>query len=146
MKGRALVAALMLAACSPQGEPAAPASEALPSDAAPAVRLDPAALVGGWSFDRTCASEDAMGLMPDDKAYFDEWGQGAWEIDADGRLVLTLRELTPGVEDDGGGEQVVMTLTAREHAGDRIVGELSSPRANIPAREINALKCPEHAH
>lgn len=154
MRGSVIAAALLLAACG-QGAPAATdvVPEAASAGAASAVeempavsqtvKLDAAGLVGGWSFDKTCASEDAMGLMPDGKAYFDEWGEGVWAVDDQGRLVLTLRELTPGAEDDGGGEQLVMTLTPTAVGADTLAGELSSPREDIPARTIDAVKCPE---
>jgi hypothetical protein len=145
-----VLAAALLGACSPETEPERPPNPEVTAAPAPVavapgpVKLDQAALVGGWSFDRTCASEDAMGLTADGKAYFDEWGQGTWSIDADGRLVLVLRELTPGVEDDGGGAQMVMTFTASEPAGENLTGDFTSPRADIPARAVNALRCPEN--
>jgi hypothetical protein len=112
-------------------------------EAAPTrAKLDAAAVTGSWSFDGTCASGDAMGLMPDGKVYFDEWGEGAWLVNADGALVLDLRELTPGVEDAGPGDQLMMTFTASEVQADTLVGRFSSPRADIPARDVVAKRCP----
>jgi hypothetical protein len=105
-------------------------------------RLDVASVTGAWSFDRTCATEDAMGLMPDGKVYFDEWGEGTWAIDAEGRLVLTLRELAPG-EDATASAPFTMTLTASAPVTDDLVGTLVSIRANEPPRQVNAKRCPE---
>jgi hypothetical protein len=107
-----------------------------------AVKLDAASVTGSWSFDGTCASGDAMGLMPDGKVYFDEWGEGAWSVNPEGLLVLDLRELTPGVEDAGPGEQLLMMFTASEVQPDLLVGKFSSPRADIPARDVVAKRCP----
>lgn len=137
-----VVALAALGACSPQAvEPPANLDVVAPEPAA--VRVEKAQLVGGWSFDRTCATEDAMGLMADGKAYFDEWGEGTWDVDADGKLVLTLRELMHGAEEPAEPELMTMTFTPREPVGENLVGSFSSPRADIPAREVNALRCPE---
>lgn len=143
-----LPAALLLAACGqgdapkPEGNPP-PALEA-PTPADPvAPKLDAASITGAWSFDRTCATEDAMGLMPDGKVYFDEWGEGTWKIDPEGRLVLTLRELTPG-EDPTASPPFDMTLTATAQVTDDLVGTLVSIRPDMPVRQINAKRCPEN--
>ena len=93
-----LPAIFLLAACGqgaapapvPGSDPAHPADASAPA-APPAAKLDTASVTGSWSFDRTCASEDAMGLMPDGKVYYDEWGEGTWAIDPDGRLVFAGR-------------------------------------------------------
>lgn len=143
-----LPVALLLTACG-QGEGPAPKPEdnpppalEAPTPADPAMpKIDAAAVTGSWSFDRTCATEDAMGLMPDGKVYFDEWGEGVWAIDADGRLVLTLQELTPG-EDATASAPFAMTLTASAPVTDDLVGTLVSVRANEPPRQINAKRCP----
>jgi hypothetical protein len=156
MRAFAIAAAVGLAACGqaevkPEAAPvAAEAGDASAGStgvgavqAAPApVKLDAAAVTGAWSFDGTCASGDAMGLMPDGKAYFDEWGEGVWSVNADGALLLDLRELTPGVEDAGPGEQLVMTFTASEAGPETLVGKFSSPRADIPERDVVAKRCP----
>lgn len=146
MTGRFLLPALLLlAACgqqvAPGSDPAHPAT--VPTPVAPsAVKLDTASVTGTWSFDRTCATEDAMGLMPDGKAYFDEWGEGTWAIDPEGRLILTLRELTPGDTPTASAE-FTMTLTADAPAGEDLVGTLVSIRADMPVRRINAKRCPQ---
>lgn len=141
-----LPAALMLAACgqgeTPKPEDNPPPALEAPTPADPAMpKIDAAAVTGSWSFDRTCATEDAMGLMPDGKVYFDEWGEGTWAVDGDGRLVLTLRELTPG-EDPTASAPFTMTLTATAPVTDDLVGTLVSIRANEPPRQINAKRCP----
>jgi hypothetical protein len=141
-----LPAVLLLAACGqgaapvPGSDPAHPAEA--PTPVAPdAPKLDAASVTGSWSFDRTCATEDAMSLMPDGKVYFDEWGEGTWIVDPDGRLVLTLRELTPG-EDPTASPPFTMTLTPYAPATDDLTGTLISIRATEPPRQINAKRCP----
>lgn len=143
-----LPALLLLAACgqgtapvpAPGSDPAHPADASAPAPP-PAAKLDAASVTGSWSFDRTCATEDAMGLMPDGKVYFDEWGEGTWGVDPDGRLVLTLRELTPG-DAPTASAPFTMTLTADAPAGEDLRGTLVSIRANEPPRKINAKRCP----
>lgn len=146
MRNALLPAVLLLAACgqgaapAPGSDPAHPAEAPTPV-AATAPKLDTASVTGSWSFDRTCATEDAMGLMPDGKVYFDEWGEGTWTIDPEGRLVLTLRELTPG-EDATASAPFTMTFTADAPAGEDLTGTLVSIRADEPPRNINAKRCP----
>ena len=141
-----LPAALLLAGCG-QGDAPKPESNPQPALEAPtpadpaATKIDAASIAGAWSFDRTCATEDAMGLMPDGKVYFDEWGEGTWAVDPEGRLVLTLRELTPG-DDAAVSAPFTMTLTATAPVTDDLVGTLVSIRANEPPRQVNAKRCP----
>lgn len=149
MRQALLSAVVLLAACgqgapptpAPGADPVHPADASVPA-ALPGARLDTVSVTGSWSFDRTCATEDAMGLMSDGKVYFDEWGEGTWVVDADGRLVLTLRELTPG-GDPKTSAPFTLTLTADAPATEDLAGTLVSIRADMPARRINAKRCPE---
>ena len=151
MRFGVLFSALFAAAC---GQPApAPAETAADASAgsseagrvagdAPAL-LDPISLIGTWSFDRSCASGDAMRLEANGAAGFDEWGEGMWALDADHRLVLVLRRHEPGVADDGLVERVVYVLTASAPAGDDLVGGFTSSPAAWPApAAVNAKRCP----
>src|SRR5690606_13280739 len=110
---RAAIAAfaVVLAACTP---PAAnPDADAGSSEvgtiAAEGFTMAPEALVGTWSFDRTCASGDGMTLSADGVAGFDEWGQGTWATAEGNRIVLSLERREPGA-DAPSGEQVTLYL------------------------------------
>ncbi|HVY90539.1 MAG TPA: hypothetical protein VG942_16860 [Hyphomonadaceae bacterium] len=105
-------------------------------------RLDYISLIGTWSFDRSCASEDGMVLSADGKATYEDWGEGMWAVDPQGRLVLILRQHTPGVPDKNLGERLVVELTPKSIAGDDLQGGVSQVRNDMPAHDVNAKRCP----
>jgi hypothetical protein len=164
-----LALGLLLSACNPApaGDPATPqdaAAPSVPEDAAAGfsgvgkdraggeldhddprlyepVLIDRAAIVGTWSFDRSCASGDAMMLAADGKAAYDEWGDGTWTINAEGQLVLDLVKREPGVLDDK-GEPLTMVFTAAEPVGDMLLGNFAGMAPDQPGRAVNAKRCP----
>ena len=158
---------VLLAGCNPApaGDPVAPQqaeAPSVPEDAAAGssgvgrlpgeldhddprlyepVRIDRAAIVGTWSFDKSCASGDAMMLAADGKAAYDEWGDGTWTINAEGQLVLDLIKREPGVLDDK-GEPLTMVFTAAEPVGDLLLGNFARTAPDQPGRAVNAKRCP----
>ena len=92
---------LLLAACGPGSAPPSAAKPASVQTTAPAqtsqrLALVPAAVIGAWSFDGSCASKDGMTLRPDGKAALGEGQEGLWGIDSEGRLVLLMQNFEPG--------------------------------------------------
>jgi len=134
--------AIMLCAC---GAPADKAGDAPPSPEAAqtahaSFTLEPEALVGVWSFDRSCASGDGMRLMADGRATYDEWGEGDWRTADDNRVVLTLTRWEPGVGPTG--ETVVYNVDVAEPVRDNLVARLARPDGGEP-RAVNAKRCPD---
>ena len=108
----------------------------------PPVLLDPISLVGTWSFDRTCASEDGMTLNADGTAGTDQ-GRGMWAVDP-GRekLIIIVREQEMGQDEDPLAERHVWTITATKPVGDDLVGRLDPRRAGEAPVALNARRCP----
>jgi hypothetical protein len=134
---------LLLVAC---GQPTTPASReasttsAATPPAATASAFEPEALVGAWSFDRSCASGDGMTLNADSTASYDEWGEGHWVVDAPSRLIITLAKSEPGVGPTG--QHVMVTIDVTPPVAD----DLNGTRAfddGTPSGPINARRCPE---
>lgn len=145
MRAWMLTSALFAAACGAPDPADAPEDASAGSTGVgdvpgPAFEVEQEALVGVWSFDRTCASGDGMRLNADGTASFDEWGQGAWTFDAEDRVVLTLERFEPGVGPTG--ETVVYTLAIGAPVTDDLVGHLSGGDIEN-VRGVNALRCPE---
>lgn len=146
MKTRAfLCAAVLVAGCGqPQPEQDAPAPPA-PAPAAPSApeaALSPASVVGVWSFDRSCASGDGMRLAANGEAGFDEWGVGAWSLDAENNVVLDLRRQELGVEmSPDEGEPVRVVVEVRPPVGDDLRAEIRVEGEAV--RTVNARRCPE---
>jgi hypothetical protein len=148
MRNAVVALALTLAAC---GAPSAPEPAAPPEDAAAGstgvgripeapFELEQEALVGIWSFDRSCASGDGMRLNADGAASYDEWGEGTWTVDDQDRVVLTLARHEPGVGPTG--ETVIYNLTIAAPVTDDLIGQMATPSGEEP-RGINARRCPE---
>jgi len=134
------VSFLALAACGqPASTPAADTNAPPPAAAAPALASE--ALVGTWSFDRTCASGDGMTLNADGTANYDEWGEGHWVIDIPSRVILTLAKIEPGV--GATGQHVMVTIDVTPPVTDELNGARSFDDGT-PANAINARRCPEH--
>ena len=140
--------ALLAAACS---QPASQAVSEAPTDASAgssgvgavatiSFTLESESLVGTWSFDRSCASGDGMGLRADGVAGYDEWGTGTWAIADNNRVVLTLQRDEPGVGPTG--ETVIYNIDIAAPVTDDLIGNLARPDGSEP-RGINARRCPE---
>ncbi len=139
----AIALVLLLAAC---GQPAsAPATS--PGDATAGAsgvgriaeqEFESEALVGVWSFDRSCASGDGMRLDADGTASFDEWGGGTWSLGDDNTVVLTLARNEPGIGPTG--ETVIYTLAIAANVTDDLIGQFTSVDG---PRGINAKRCLE---
>jgi hypothetical protein len=103
--------------------------------------LDPISLIGTWSFDRTCASEDGITLAADGTAGTDQ-GSGMWAVDLDQRLVIIVREQEMGKDVDRLAERIVWRFTPKDVVGDDLVGTLDARRMGEKPIAINAKRCP----
>ena len=111
-------------------------------DGASAPGLDLISVIGTWSFDRSCASEDGMMLSADGSASLDA-GSGMWALDAGNRLVIIIREQEMGKDLDLKAERRVLVFNPSKPAGDDLVGVFLPSKLGQPPREINAKRCPE---
>lgn len=135
----AIAAALaFVAACSPPAATEAD-STSVGEIAAEGFVMEPEALVGTWSFDRTCASGDGMTLNADDTAGLDEWGTGTWATADGNRVVLNLERREPGVA--ATGQQVTYYLDVGAPVTDELVGQIARDDGT-EQRAINARRCP----
>jgi hypothetical protein len=105
--------------------------------------LDAISVIGTWSFDRTCASEDGMWLLADGTATIDGIGRGMWAVDRDQRIVLVLREQELGRDPDPLAERRVVVFTPSATVGDDLKGQFAPSRAGEAPREVNARRCPD---
>ncbi|MGQ0531471.1 MAG: hypothetical protein ACT4OF_02115 [Caulobacteraceae bacterium] len=137
----AVVLAGTLLACSPPAttEDADAGSTGVGEIAAEGFDMPREALVGTWSFDRTCASGDGMTLNADNSAGYDEWGQGTWATAAGNRVIVSLERHEPGVGPTG--EQVTYHLDVTAPVTGDLVGQLAREDGSEP-RAINARRCP----
>ena len=136
----ALVAAVLLAACSPPASTTEDAGSAgVGQVAAEGFTMAPEALVGTWSFDRSCASGDGMTLRADNTASFDEWGSGTWATADGNRIILSLERHEPGVGPTG--EHVTYHLDVAAPVTNDLSGRLARDDGSEP-RVINARRCP----
>ncbi len=136
----AITAALigLLLACSPPA--ATDEAGSTGSIAAEGFTMEPEALVGTWSFDRTCASGDGMTLNADGVAGYDEWGHGTWATADGNRIVLSLERREMGV-DEPTGEHLTLYLDVAAPVTDDLVGQLARDDGT-EQRAINARRCP----
>ncbi|MBY0563287.1 MAG: hypothetical protein K2P58_03790 [Hyphomonadaceae bacterium] len=102
--------------------------------------LEPEAMVGIWSFDRSCASGDGMILHADGRASYDEWGEGTWATADENRVVLTLSRIEPGLGPTG--ETLTYNIDVAAPVTDDLIGQLARPDGSEP-RGLNALRCPD---
>lgn len=144
------VALLVLAACGAPttsdtgaAEPSTAASTT-PGDFA----LESEAVVGQWSFDRTCGVYDIVLYADANADYFDyaESGHvtsygGQWTEDVTSKRV-TLEVRLLDAENRATGDPITYTLDITAPVTDDLVGNFA--RADgAGAREINARRCPE---
>ena len=143
MRIAAALLALTLAACTPapqeKAQDADAGSTGVGEVASAPFTLESEALIGTWSFDRTCASGDGMTLNADGTAGFDEWGSGTWATADTNRVVLTLARSEPGVGPTG--ETVVYNIEVAAPVTDDLIGNMARPDGSEP-RGLNARRCP----
>jgi hypothetical protein len=137
--------ALALASCSQPAsapEDAAAGSTGVGRVETAPVVIEPEALVGVWSFDRSCASGDGMRLNADGTASFDEWGQGTWSFNAnDNRVLLNLNVNEMGVGPTG--ETRIYSIVVMDAVTDDLNGRIEVSMVGEQPRGINAKRCPE---
>lgn len=139
MRMVAILIALALGACGdtqsgPSQEPAE----------APLV-LEREALVGLWSFDRSCGNYDLV-IEADGRAqYYDISPEGAvtshagtWALE-DNRVVLTMRRL--GAAGEPEGDTLSSTIELGAAVTEDLIGDFA-PAGDAPA-PISARRCPE---
>jgi len=134
----AFAVASVIGACSPPA--ATDETGATGSIAAEGFTMEPEALVGTWSFDRTCASGDGMTLNADGVAGYDEWGHGTWATADGNRVVLSLERREMGV-DEPTGEHLTLYLDVTAPVTDDLSGQLARDDGS-EQRAINARRCP----
>ena len=148
---RGIILALALAACGQQGAPAhgedgyAGSSGAGRIEAPPFV-LEPEALVGLWSFDRTCGLYDLVFQADDRVEYFDYNDPaatasyaGTWSVAEDNRVALALRQLD--AEGRPTGEEQAFTLALASPVTDDLIGDFF--RVGGDAQALTARRCAE---
>lgn len=136
---RFVIALALLAACSPPATTEKADPTAVGEIAAEGFVMAPEALVGTWSFDRTCASGDGMTLNADDTAGLDEWGVGTWATADGNRVVLNLERHEPGV--GATGQQVTYYFDVAAPVTDELVGQIARDDGS-ERRAVNARRCP----
>ena len=146
-----LVAAALfvLAACGAPTEGASTEPAASTTASAPAdFTLESEAVVGQWSFDRTCGVYDIVLYADANADYFDyadsghvtSYG-GQWTEDVTTKRV-TLEVRLLDAENRATGDPITYTLDITAPVTDDLIGHFA--RADgAGAREINALRCPE---
>jgi hypothetical protein len=108
--------------------------------------LESEALVGLWSFDRSCGLYDLVFQADDNATYYDYTHDlvvthsGAWATADNNRVVLTTRRLGP----DGApsGETETYNLDVKSPVTDDLVAHLERADGG-EARDITARRCPE---
>lgn len=142
MRHGLIALAVLAAACqpAPTAEDASAGASGAGSIPEATLVIEPEALVGLWSFDRSCASGDGMRLNADGTASYDEWGGGTWTLDADNNVVLTLERSEPGVGPTG--ETVGATLVLAANVTDDLIGQFTFTNGD-PPRGVSARRCPE---
>jgi hypothetical protein len=150
---RLLAAAMMfaLAACSPPSAPAAPSQGATPGSSgagrveAPAFTLASEAIVGQWSFDRSCGLYDLVFSADGAANYYDYADEshvvsyaGRWAAD-DNRVVLTLRRL--GADGAPPGGALTYNFDVSDPVIDDLIGRFGQAESDM--RNITAKRCPE---
>lgn len=150
MRIAAIVLAFALAACG-----APPAAEA-PQDASAGstgvgnvpdapFTLESEALIGLWSFDRTCGLYDLVFDADDLVQYYDYTNttvvsyRGSWSVADNNNVVLNVRRID--MEDEPTGDPVTFNLHVGATVTDDLVGTFGNAGGTV--REITALRCPD---
>lgn len=127
---------LFARSCSPvPGAAATTQPAAMP--AAP-FTLQREALIGTWSFDRSCGSEDGMSLERDGAVHHYA-GSGTWAMAGDNRIVLTLEESEMGVGPTG--ETIIYNLDVARPVTDDLIASMSRRDGSMPSG-VFARRCP----
>lgn len=146
----AAAALLVLASCGAptSSETGTAATTTAASTTSADFTLESEAVVGQWSFDRTCGVYDIVLYADANADYFDyaESGHvvsygGQWTEDVTTkRVTLEVRRLN--AENTATGDPITYTLDITAPVSDDLVGHFA--RADgAGARDINALRCPE---
>jgi hypothetical protein len=151
MRAALLAVVLLIAACGQS----APADTATPETAepapgsavTPAFALETEALVGLWSFDRSCGLYDLVFEADDEAQYYDYRDEsavvsyrGTWAPAETNRVELTVRRLDANGAPSGGDITYVLDVSAP--VTDDLVGRFVRSDG-AEAREINARRCAE---
>jgi hypothetical protein len=146
----AATALLTLAACGPSADvPSPPAEAAAVEQTAatpPTFTLETEAVVGQWSFDRTCGLYDLVFYADANVDYFDYSNEsqvvsygGQWTEDrANNRVTLALHRLDAQGHVTGDPTQYTLDITAP--VTDELTGRFGQ---GAQARDINARRCPQ---
>lgn len=154
MRAVIIVLSLFAAAC---GQPATTAPEPTEGDGyagssgagrieeAP-FTLEPEALVGLWSFDRTCGNYDLVFAADRSAQHYEVSAEGmttsymgTWATAPDNRVVLGLRRL--GSEGAPEGETLSYQIDVASAVADDLIGDFT--RADGAPLAITARRCPE---
>lgn len=146
----AIVLALALVSCGaqPAADGDAPQDASAGSTGAGNVpdlvfTLEPEALVGLWSFDRTCGLYDLVFEAQDLVQYYDYSDptvvsyRGSWATADNNRVVLTVRLID--MEDEPTGEVRTFHLDVTAPVTDDLIGAFGPPGG--PTRDITARRC-----
>jgi hypothetical protein len=151
---RLLAAALMfaLAACSPPSAPAEPPQGAAAGSSgagrveASAFTLASDAIVGQWSFDRSCGFYDVVFNANATANYYDYTDQshvvsytGRWAAADHNRVVMTLRRL--GADGAPSGDDLTYNFDVSDPVTDDLIGRFGQSGGDI--HNITAKRCPE---
>jgi|CXWL01.1.fsa_nt_gi hypothetical protein len=138
-----LVLAVFAAACGQEEPP--PASDA-PSNAGATFVLESEALVGLWSFDRSCGLFDLDFRADGGATYYDysddmvRTHTGTWAMGDNNRVVLTTR--VQGADGALGADTTIYNLDVGATVTDDLVAHLARADGG-EARDINAKRCDE---
>lgn len=142
---RAIAIALtLLAAACGQGASPTETPEEVRASEAPALALESEALVGRWSFDRTCGLYDLVFEADGRASYFDYSTDtvvshvGTWATADGNRAVLTTR--VQAADGGLGADSETFNLDVSTPVTDDLVGRLSGAGE---ARDVNAKRCDE---
>jgi hypothetical protein len=142
----------LLAACSPPSAPAQPAPQGATAGSTGAGRvestvftLEPQAIVGRWSFDRSCGLYDLVFNADNSVDYYDYADEshvvsygGRWSADHN-RIALTLHRLN----DSGApsGDALAYAFDVSEPVTGDLIGAFGPDGGDM--RNITAKRCPE---
>lgn len=145
----AAAALMTLAACGPSADAPPPAEDAAAEQtASPAFTLETEAVVGHWSFDRTCGLYDLVFYADANVDYFGYSNEsqvvsygGQWTEDrANNRVTLALHRLDAQGHFTGDPTQYTLDVTAP--VTDDLTGRFGLADG-AQARDINARRCPQ---
>ncbi|MBS0385923.1 MAG: hypothetical protein JSS00_11300 [Proteobacteria bacterium] len=151
MRIAAIALVLALCGCGPSPAPAEPAPHGVGRAGAggaeaPVFAVESAALVGRWSFDRSCGLYDLVFNADNTAGYYDYSDEahvvsyaGRWSAAEHNRIVLTLRRLN----DSGApsGEALTYKLDVAAPVANDLIGRFGPSVGDT--RAITAKRCPE---